>query len=114
MQDIAAFLAGAASGAAAAAPVGSSPAAGQVCTACHGADGIGVTQQYPSLAGQYPDYIARALNEYRKGGRKNAVMANFASQLKDDDIAALAAYYSRQHPVLDTVTKRTSRYSAAN
>jgi cytochrome c553 len=119
MLDIAAFLSAGsttvnAATAAAAAPVGTAPAAGQVCVACHGANGVGIAAQYPSLAGQYDDYIRRALNEYRKGGRKNAVMANFASQLKDADVAELAAYYSHQHAVVDTVPKRLSRYSAAN
>ena len=114
MLDIAAFLANAPAAAPAAAPVGTPPAAAQVCVACHGNDGVGIASMYPSLAGQYDDYLRRALNEYRKGGRKNAVMANFASQLKDADIEQLAAYYSHQHAVVDTVPKRTSRYSAAN
>jgi cytochrome c553 len=113
MLDIAAFLASPPA-APPAAPVGTPPATAQVCVACHGNDGVGIASMYPSLAGQYDDYIRRALNEYRKGGRKNAVMANFASQLKDADVAELAAYYSHQHAVVDTVPKRLSRYSAAN
>ncbi len=114
MRDIAAFLAGAgavagAEGAPPAAePHGSAPAAGQVCTACHGANGVGMAPQFPSLAGQYDDYLRRALTEYRQGARKNAVMANFAANLKDQDIAELAAYYAQQHSVLGTVPKRWS------
>jgi hypothetical protein len=30
------------------------------------ADGIGITPQYPSLAGQYDDYSIRALTDYKK------------------------------------------------
>ena len=31
---------------------------------------------------------ARAIDEYRKGGRKNPIMKGFAATLKDEDIAA--------------------------
>ena len=50
------------------------------CAACHGADGnAGIDPQYPRLAGQYHDYIAKALHEYKSGDRKNPIMAGFAS-----------------------------------
>jgi cytochrome c553 len=65
------------------------------CPACHGPDGnAGIDPQYPRLAGQYADYIARALHEYKADGRKNPIMKGFAATLSDADIADLAAYYS--------------------
>jgi cytochrome c553 len=65
------------------------------CAACHGVDGnAGIDPQYPRLAGQYHDYLARALQEYRDGERKNPVMAGFAAALSDQDIENLAAYFS--------------------
>lgn len=110
--DMAAFLAGPTLAAAAAPkPVGTAPAAAQTCVACHGADGIGITPQYPSLAGQHADYIERALTDYKNGGRKNAIMAGFAGQLSAADIRAIAAYYSAQRPGLDTA-KRPTRATA--
>jgi cytochrome c553 len=64
------------------------------CAACHGADGNKTLDgTYPRLAGQYPDYLAKALGEYRSGKRKNAVMAGQAAALTDQEIADLAAYY---------------------
>ena len=39
----------------------------QTCQACHGADGNSTAAIYPRLAGQYADYLARALQEYRAG-----------------------------------------------
>jgi len=78
------------------------PQAAQLCTACHGADGVAVAPIYPSLAGQHQDYLVRALNEYRNGGRKNPVMINFAQNLKDWEVALIAAYYARQTPALRT------------
>ena len=64
-------------------------------------DGVGITPQYPTLAGQHPDYLVRALTDYKRGGRKNAIMSGFASQLSDADIKAIAAYYSAQRPGLE-------------
>jgi cytochrome c553 len=65
------------------------------CQACHGPDGnSGIDPQYPRLTGQYRDYIAKALHEYKTGERKNPIMAGFAATLSDDDIEDLAVYYS--------------------
>ncbi len=66
-----------------------------LCASCHGADGITtIDPSYPKLAGQYPDYLARALNDYKTGVRKNAIMAGMAAGLSKADIANLAAYYA--------------------
>ena len=65
------------------------------CQACHAADGnAGVDPQYPRLAGQYRDYLAKALHEYKKGERKNPIMGGFAATLSDQDIEDLAEYFS--------------------
>ncbi len=55
---------------------------------------MGITGQYPTLAGQHADYLEQALRDYRKGGRKNAIMGTFAAQIKEEDIQVLARYYS--------------------
>jgi cytochrome c553 len=64
------------------------------CAACHGEDGRGISPEFPTLAGQYADYLAHALRQYRDGGRQNAVMAPFAAGLSDSDIRDLAAYFA--------------------
>lgn len=65
------------------------------CVACHGADGIsGTLPTYPIIAGQYEDYLVKALTEYRDGGRKNIIMGSMAAALSDEDIEKLAAYYA--------------------
>ncbi|MDE2136124.1 MAG: c-type cytochrome [Gammaproteobacteria bacterium] len=110
MTDVAAFLAGTplkSSGKAA----GTLPQAAQLCVSCHGQDGIAVAPIYPSLAGQHADYIVRALNEYKHGGRKNAVMKQFAGNLKDEDIAEIAAYFSQLTPSLATEPRPFTRLS---
>ena len=82
--------------------VGTAPAAAAVCQACHGPTGVGILPEYPTLSGQYPDYLAQALKAYRSGARQNAIMQGFASTLKDSDIEALASYFSQQQPALRT------------
>lgn len=65
------------------------------CQACHAADGnAGVDPQYPRLAGQYADYIAKALREYKSDERKNPIMKGFSGTLSDTDIDDVAAYFS--------------------
>ena len=99
MADVAAYLAGpevAASGRA----TGTAPKASHTCVACHGNEGIGILPEYPSLSGQHADYLEESLRAYRSGQRKNAVMAGMTAALTDEDIEALARYYSAQHPAL--------------
>jgi cytochrome c553 len=73
----------------------------EICQACHGMDGNSATADYPKLAGQYPDYLAKALRDYQAGRRKNPIMAGMAAPLTPKDIDNLAAYYSAQPSVLD-------------
>ena len=73
---------------------GQSLEAATACVACHGQNGIGLSPAWPTIAGQHEDYLVHALNQYRNGGRKEAVMVGFATQLSDADIALLARYYA--------------------
>jgi cytochrome c553 len=66
------------------------------CAACHGADGNSPAPDFPRLAGQHFDYLVKALNDYKSGVRKNAIMAPMAANLSQRDMADLAAYYSHQ------------------
>jgi cytochrome c553 len=68
----------------------------EVCSACHGMDGNSAVSDYPKIGGQYEDYLAKALRDYKSGARKNAIMAGFAGALAPQDIRNLAAYYASQ------------------
>jgi len=95
MQDLAAYFSSVANETVAA---GGSETAGieaaSTCVACHGQNGISVSPNWPTLAGQYEDYLRHALNQYRDGTRKNAVMAQMAAPLTDEDVKLLASYYA--------------------
>ena len=72
------------------------------CAACHGPDGNSPSAAFPILAGQYADYLARALLEYKLGERTNPIMAGFAANLSEQDREDLAAFYSSQKSILNT------------
>lgn len=111
MRDIAAFFSGQVLKPGAK-PVGTAPESAALCVACHGQDGVGITPIYPTLSGQHEDYLARALHDYQKRNRKNAIMAPMVAALKDADIAALARYFSQQRPALKTEVRPSTRLTA--
>lgn len=89
---------------------GGDPAAGQqksqTCAACHGADGNAANPMYPRLAGQYQDYLLRALMDYKSGDRKNPIMNGMVAALSEQDMEDLAAYFASQTGVFNTVPQR--------
>ena len=73
----------------------------KVCAACHGVDGAKpVGPENPILAGQYDDYLVRALSDYKSGKRANPIMKVFAEPLKKKEIEDLAAWFSKQKSTL--------------
>jgi len=100
IRDVAAYFASTMPAAAADKTVGTPPAAAATCVACHGANGVGITGDYPNLGGQHADYIVQALKAYRKGTRQNAIMNGMAAALSDEDIQAIAHYFAQQSPAL--------------
>ena len=66
------------------------------CAACHGANGIGISADFPNLAGQYEDYLVKVLSHYKNGKRKNPIMQGQVANLSVRDIQDLAAYFSSQ------------------
>jgi len=64
------------------------------CAACHGANGVSVSPEFPNLAGQYEDYLESALRHYKNGKRKNPIMTAQVANLSEKDMMDLAAYFS--------------------
>ncbi|MGY3436637.1 MULTISPECIES: c-type cytochrome [unclassified Marinovum] len=69
------------------------------CTACHGPGRSVKPAQMPALNGQWQPYLEQQLHLWRDGRRGGAARAELmekaAMTLTDQDIAALALYYSR-------------------
>lgn len=76
------------------------PQAGQakaaVCSACHGMDGNSQIPQWPKIAGQHEDYIARQTRMVRDQQRVVPQMYPIVMNLSDQDIADIAAWYASQ------------------
>lgn len=65
------------------------------CAGCHGVAGAGLPAQYPTLAGQHPDYVIAQLKQFREGTRANdpeGVMRTIAAKMSDPQMAAVAEY----------------------
>jgi len=75
----------------------------QTCAACHGKTGNSQNAQYPKLAGQYESYIYHALKSYKSGARQNPIMSGMVSNLSDQDMQDLAAYFSSQKPAVQVL-----------
>src|SRR5881394_2861927 len=74
-----------------------------VCGACHGVNGVSVSDTIPNLAAQRAGYIEAQLKAFKEGTRKaggptspTATMAAIATQLSADDIANVAAFFAAQ------------------
>ena len=66
------------------------------CAACHGANGVGVSPEFPNLAGQHVDYLEAALRHYKNGKRKNPIMQAQVASLTPKDMMDLAAFFASQ------------------
>ncbi len=76
----------------------------QACAACHGPDGNSPTgPDFPRLAGQHYDYLLKALRDYKSGARKNPIMGGQVGSLNSQDMADIAAFYSRQKGSLHVI-----------
>ncbi|WP_347903031.1 c-type cytochrome [Pseudomonas purpurea] len=75
-------------------------AAGQakaaVCGACHGPDGNSMAPNFPKLAGQGEKYLNKQLHDIKSGKRTVLEMTGLLTNLSDQDLADLAAYFASQ------------------
>ncbi|MGR9535759.1 c-type cytochrome [Rhizobium leguminosarum] len=66
----------------------------KLCQMCHGKKGLPTVKNTPIIAGQHESSLLIALQEYRNGERTDDLMGRIAKNLSDDDMKALAAYFS--------------------
>ena len=71
------------------------------CSTCHGNSAGGDFPDFPALAGQSPDYLIRAMRNFRSGERGNDVysrMRLISARLSDAEIESLARYFAARGP----------------
>ena len=89
-------------GAALASPVsgqGADPNLGRnlaaACANCHGTNGVS-QQGMPSLAGQQRSQLVQQMRDFRAGKRPATIMHQISKGYTDEQIDALAGYFSAQ------------------
>lgn len=70
----------------------------QRCSACHYRDGQSAGPEFPNIAGQYEQYLLKALKLFKEGKRESDAMELIASIHKEQELVILAHYYSKQKP----------------
>jgi cytochrome c553 len=68
----------------------------ELCATCHGTDGIPVNKESPIIAGQHMFYLLTQLRDFRAERRSSELMTPIAKDLSDEEMKALATYYSGQ------------------
>lgn len=66
------------------------------CTVCHRRDGVNAG--IPAIIGMNKDAIIGAMKSYQSGERTNEAMASVAQSLDDEQLDALATYFSSLKP----------------
>ena len=73
----------------------------QICSACHGENGVPQQKDHPIIWGQQLGYLFIELRDFKTGARKNDLMSPIAQGLDFSDLMPLAQYFSqRQWPNL--------------
>ena len=84
------------------------------CHLCHGMEGEASSAIYPRLAGQNKAYLIKQLKNFRDGKRKSDTMNEMAKGLTDEQIEALADYFSskpaKTHRVRDKALAAVGYY----
>lgn len=68
------------------------------CFLCHGATGDSSSPLYPKLAGQNEAYLLKQLRNFKTGERESSDMRKIVADMDENDMRAVAHYFSRQQP----------------
>lgn len=68
------------------------------CAGCHGTNGVSHGPAIPTIAGLSEDTFTDAMNGYKddEGGKNPTIMDRIAKGYSDEDIAAMAGFFSKQ------------------
>jgi cytochrome c553 len=68
----------------------------QICSACHGQNGVPLQKNYPVIWGQQQGYLFIELRDFKTGARKNDLMSPIAQGLDVTDLMPLAQYFAQK------------------
>lgn len=69
---------------------------GNTCAGCHGTYGVSSGPAAPTIAGLSKEYLKESMEEYQKGERPSTIMGRIAKGYTDEEIAAMALFFSQQ------------------
>ncbi len=72
---------------------------GNTCAGCHGTHGVSNGPAAPTIAGLSKAYLVNAMKAYRDEGRAATIMGRIAKGYSDEEIDAMATYFSAQKHV---------------
>lgn len=64
------------------------------CNGCHGTGGVSAGPNMPNLGGVPSTYIVDQMKLFKSGERPSSIMGRLAKAYSDDEIAAMASFYS--------------------
>jgi cytochrome c553 len=70
----------------------------QRCSACHYVDGKSAGPEFPNIAGQYENYLMKALKLFKENKRDSEAMELITSLHREQELVILANYYAKQKP----------------
>ena len=68
----------------------------EICSACHGENGVPADPKIPAIWGQYEGYLYIELRDFKSGLRKNEQMNPVAESLEKADMKELAHYFAQK------------------
>jgi cytochrome c553 len=84
----------------------------ELCTGCHGEQGVPQEKTTPIIWGQTEGYIYIELRDYKNGTRKHEIMSQIAATLERQDMFDLAAYFAAK-PWPDTQQPKAAAAAAS-
>jgi len=68
----------------------------RTCNGCHGVGGVSASGPMPSIGGLPREYLRRIMKQWKYGERSAVTMDRILKGFSDDQIDALAEYFSKQ------------------
>lgn len=75
------------------------------CQGCHGPDGNSFSPDWPNLALQNANYLAKQIHDFQSGARQDPTMSSMVIGLGEQDIRDISAYFASQTVKADPTSK---------
>jgi cytochrome c553 len=69
----------------------------EICTACHGANGVPTNIATPVIWGQQENYLYKELHDFHSGERYNPIMSPMIKAFSLDDLRKVATYFAAKN-----------------